>query len=110
LDPQKKVTKILISIILGLLFDLSLKDDVNVPSKKERNKKENLFFVSILSATDEKAGSGSVSQWCGSGSVPKCYGSTTLVRSLKTITSNTFGVTFKGQSGQIRMCRLAKSR
>jgi hypothetical protein len=55
-----------------------------VISKKTLKKN---FFVGILSATDEKAGSGLVSQWYGSPDmdpwirirrVPKCHGSTTL--------------------------------
>ncbi len=49
----------------------------------QKNFEKNSSLVNILSATDEKAGSGIVSQWYGSGgSIPKltkCHGSTTLV-------------------------------
>jgi hypothetical protein len=61
--------------------------------KKRKNFEKELFFVGILSATDKKAGSGagvesvSVSHYSvvriresGSGSIPKCQGSTTLER------------------------------
>ncbi len=52
-QQAKKVRKTLIFTILRLLFDfLSMKTDVNVPSKSKKQK--NLFFVGILSATDEK--------------------------------------------------------
>jgi len=54
--------------------------DVNVPSKS--NKQKNLFFVGILSPTDEKQEPDSdpdksIVRICGSGSVPKRHGSTT---------------------------------
>jgi hypothetical protein len=47
---------------------LSLKTDVNVPTKSNEEAKKlekNLFFVGILKAIEEKCrtGSGSVSQW-----------------------------------------------
>ncbi len=46
---------------------LSLKNDVNVPSKSNKqNKFENkLFFVGVLKVTDGTAGSGSISQRYG---------------------------------------------
>jgi hypothetical protein len=49
----------------------TVKTDVNVPSKRNKQKKMlKIFLVDILSSTDEKtgsgAGSGSVSQWYGS--------------------------------------------
>jgi hypothetical protein len=63
ISKQKKVRKTLIfTIFLKLLFDfLYTKTKVNVPSKsnKEKTVKKTLYFVGILSATDEKAGSGS---------------------------------------------------
>jgi hypothetical protein len=50
----KKVRKTLIYNIFGLLLDfLSLKTDVNVPSKCKRQKK--LFLVGIFSFTDENS-------------------------------------------------------
>jgi hypothetical protein len=84
LDPQwfvlwsrstsEKVRKTLIFLLL--FHFLSLKTDVNVSSKsnKQNTMEKNTFFVGILSATDKKAGSGSgfgsesgsVSQWYGS--------------------------------------------
>jgi hypothetical protein len=63
---------------------LSLKTDVNAPSKSKKATKirKKLFFVCILKATDVKRGSGSgfgsLTLWSGSGSVPTCHGSTTL--------------------------------
>jgi hypothetical protein len=71
----------------------SLKTDVNVPAVQESISKKNLekkFFVGIFKVTDEytvagyRAGSGdpdpfSSVQIQGSGSVPKCHGSGTLV-------------------------------
>jgi hypothetical protein len=67
INKQKKVRTTLISTILWLLFHffdfLSIKIDVNVPSKSNKQKilKQNVFFVGILSATEEKGevGSGS---------------------------------------------------
>jgi hypothetical protein len=59
-----------------------IKTDANVIQKAISKKK----LVGILSANDEKAGSGSVSvvRICGSrsGSVQKCHGSTTLSHAL----------------------------
>ncbi len=60
---------------------LSLKTDLNVPQKVKS--KENLYFVGILKATDEKSKirirfPRSLVQIRGSGSVPTCYGSTPL--------------------------------
>ncbi len=44
----------MISTLLWLLYDfLSLKNDVTVPSKS--NKQKNLFFVAFLKVTDEKS-------------------------------------------------------
>jgi hypothetical protein len=62
-----------------------MKTDVNVHLKSKRQEnfeKKNIFFVSILSATAEKSRirirkSGVLIR--GSGSVPKCHGSTTMV-------------------------------
>jgi hypothetical protein len=68
---------------------LSLKNDVTVASTSNTQKKN--FLVAIMKVTDEIAGSGSgsgvglesesgsVSQRSGSGSVPKCHGSATLL-------------------------------
>ncbi len=48
---------------------LSLKTDVNLlsitVSNKHKGLEKNIFFVGFLNATDGKAGSGFVSQWCG---------------------------------------------
>ncbi len=54
---------------------ISLKNDVNVPSKsnKQKNRKKHLYFVGILRLLTKRAGSGSES-----GSVYKCHGSGTL--------------------------------
>ncbi len=55
---------------------LSLKNDVNVQSKRNKNKnseKKNYLLLASWKVT-ERAGSGSAS-----GSVPKCYGTRTLV-------------------------------
>jgi hypothetical protein len=43
---------------------MTLKNDVNVLQKEKKEKK--LIFVDILKATDERAESGSVTQWYGS--------------------------------------------
>jgi hypothetical protein len=57
---------------------LSLKNDVNTPSKSNKQKKlEFLFLVGSLKVTDEK------SRIRGSGSVPKCHGSGTLKKKIK---------------------------
>ncbi len=64
---------------LLLLEFLPSYTDVNVPSKSNKQKnlrKKNLFFVGFLTATDEK--SRIWVQIFGSGSIPKCHGSTTL--------------------------------
>ncbi len=48
----------MISTILWLLFDfLSVKADVNAPSENNKQKTftKNLYFVGILSATDEES-------------------------------------------------------
>jgi hypothetical protein len=47
-------------------YFLSMTTDLNVLYFQKVISKKNLFFVGILSSTDEKAGSGSVSQWYGS--------------------------------------------
>ncbi len=88
-DPVLPSSSKIIKTVFSLLCDfLSLKDDVNVPSKsnKQNNLGKKLFFVGILKVTDEKSRSQS---WIrislsevrirGSGSIPKCYGSRTLV-------------------------------
>jgi hypothetical protein len=85
IKKQKDVIKPFISTIFLLLFCfLSLKTDVNLPSKSTTNKQK-LFFVGILSAIDEKSRiriririRKSVVHICGSRTVPKCHGSTTL--------------------------------
>jgi hypothetical protein len=60
---------------------LSLKYDVNVPSKS--NKQRNLdFFVSLTKRAGSGAGSVRCLRTSGSGSVPKCHGSGTLERSM----------------------------
>jgi hypothetical protein len=46
--------------------------------KNPKNLGNNFSFVGILSPTDEKKGS--VGRNCGFGSLPKCQGSTTLVK------------------------------
>ncbi len=80
----KIVRKTLIPTVLWLLYDfLSFKNDVNVASKsnKQKNlKKKSFLLASWRSMTKECsfAGSGSISQKRGSGSVPKCHGSATL--------------------------------
>jgi hypothetical protein len=63
LDPcnKQKVRKPQFLLIFLLLFVfLSLKTDVNVPSKsvKRKNFEKSLFFVGYFLATDKKAGSG----------------------------------------------------
>jgi hypothetical protein len=64
------------------------KDDVNVPSKSNKQRNLYLFFVGILSATDEKSRicirrririRESVVRIRGPGFVPKCHGSITLI-------------------------------
>jgi hypothetical protein len=56
---------------------LSLKNDVNVASKSNKQKNvKKIILVGILKVADEKTRS--VSQRGGSGSVPKCHGSATL--------------------------------
>ncbi len=65
-SSSKNSKKTLIPTALGILYDnLSLKNDVNVASKS--NKQKN-FFVAVLKVTDELAGS-------GSGSISRRYGS-----------------------------------
>jgi hypothetical protein len=82
-QQAKKVRKILISTTLQLFFYfLSLKTDVNVPSKKylisKKSLKKLLFFVGILSATDKKS---SIRI-----RIRKMYGSTTLLLGLTFLT------------------------
>ncbi len=72
----KKLRKTLISTVLWLLYDfLSLKNDVNVPSKRNKHKnleKKNYFLLASWRSLMKRAGSGagsasgSVSQRCGS--------------------------------------------
>jgi hypothetical protein len=78
LDPsinkQKKVRKTLALYFVNFLKFLSKKTVVNEPSKStailKNFEQKTYYFVSILSAIDEKTGSGtesgSVSQWYGS--------------------------------------------
>jgi hypothetical protein len=89
-DPDPPIVKPkivrnpLISAVLRFLYDfLSVKNDVNVPSKSTIINKniEKLYFVCILKVTNEKIRG----RICylelripGSGSVPKCDGSGTL--------------------------------
>jgi hypothetical protein len=64
---QKYLKKTLTPTVLRLLFDfLSLKNDVNVPSKsnKQKNFAKKEFFVGVLKV--KIAGSGSISQSHGS--------------------------------------------
>jgi hypothetical protein len=65
--------------LVWLLYDfLSVKNDVNVPSK-HKSERKNCFFC-ILKVTDQKSRiCQSKVQIRGSGSVPKCHGSGTLV-------------------------------
>jgi hypothetical protein len=56
---------------------------------KQKNLEKKIYFVGIMKVTEEKSRiririsvSGFVSQWCGSGSVPKCHGSTTQLKSV----------------------------
>jgi hypothetical protein len=83
----------LISTDFWLLYDfLSVKNDANVPSKSKKQK--TIFLVDILKVPDEKSrirswirsrihslGVGIRRSRSGSGSVPKCHGSGTLVHS-----------------------------
>jgi hypothetical protein len=67
-----------------LLFDcLSFKTDVNVHVPLKSKKQKKLRKKLILSATDEKKQDQdpdpSIERICGSGFVPKCYGSTILI-------------------------------
>ncbi len=77
-QQANKVRKTLIFFLL--LFDfLSSQTDINVPLKSNMQKnlrKKTYFFVGFLTATDEK--SRIWIQIFGSGSIPKCHGSTTL--------------------------------
>ncbi len=70
-NQAKKVRKTLIPTVLGLFFDiLSLKNDVNVPSKSTKQKKcfKKLVFVGFLMTTlaGSASGSGSISLRHGS--------------------------------------------
>ncbi len=76
-----------------ILTFLSMKTDVNVPSKSNKQKnseKTKLFFVGILSATDEKRVRirKSEERVHGSGSVPKYQGYTTLLLRVASTGSN----------------------
>ncbi len=58
IHQAKIVRKTLISTFLGRFYDfLSLKSDVNVPSKsnKQKNLGKKIIFVGILKAADEKS-------------------------------------------------------
>ncbi len=85
----KIVRKTLIPTVLWLLYDfLSWKNDVNVPSKRNEQKtlEEKNGFVGILRVKDENSRIWIRIHWSevrirGSGSVPKCHGSTTLALS-----------------------------
>jgi hypothetical protein len=73
---QKKVRKTLIPIVLRLLYDfLSLKNDVNVALKSNKQKKT---CRSPMKIAESRAGSGVE---YGSGSVPICHGSATMLTS-----------------------------
>jgi hypothetical protein len=84
----KIVRKTLIPTVLWLLWDfLSVKNNINVPSKS--NKQQNFFlklvFVADLKVNDEKSririhSSEAWIRASGSGSTPKCHGSGTLLR------------------------------
>ncbi len=57
-QAKKYEIETLVSTVLWLLYKfLSLKNDVNVPSKKEKKilRKNNLFLVDIVKATEEKS-------------------------------------------------------
>ncbi len=83
----KILRKTLILTVMLLLFDfLSLKNDVNVPSKskKQKNFFLNQFFVGVLKVNDEKSRIRirihQSEAWIrGSGSMPICHGSATLI-------------------------------
>jgi hypothetical protein len=89
-SSSKKSKKILISTVLFLLYDfLSFKNYVNVPSKsnKQRILEKNLFLLASWKPPDENSRiririHKSVIRICGTGSVPKCHGSTTLLTGL----------------------------
>ncbi len=103
-STNKNSKNTLISTILWLLFGFlfmkTVKTDVNVPSKSNKQKKLlKTFFVDILSATDEKSKirirsririRKSVERIRGSGSVPKYHGSTTPKSPTKTPRSDSF--------------------
>ncbi len=78
LSSNKTVSKALIPTVLCLHFDfISLKNDVHVNVPSKRNKQ---FFVSILKVGDENSRIHQSEAWIrGSGSLPKCRGSATLV-------------------------------
>jgi hypothetical protein len=88
--------KTLILTILGLLLDfLSLKNDVNVHSKSNKQKTFlKQFFVCILRINDENSRirirvrmqlSEAWIRGSGSASTPKCHGSGTLVRNINIV-------------------------
>ncbi len=95
-DPDPSIIKqrkTLIPTVLLLLYDFfSLKNDVNVASKSTKQK---TFIFSCHTKVHWRkyqdpdpnplingSESGSVSQRCGSGSVPKCHGSASLAMTL----------------------------
>jgi hypothetical protein len=85
LSSYKNSKKNLDSYCFVILFDfLSLKNDVNLPSKSNKNFFVKIkFFVGILKVNDENSRirihqSETWIRGSGSGSTPKCHGSATL--------------------------------
>ncbi len=83
IHPAKIVRKTLISTVLWLLYEflsLKIKNDLNVPSKiKQQRNFKKFIFCWILKVTDEQSRiRKSVILIRGSGTIPKCHGSTTL--------------------------------
>jgi hypothetical protein len=83
LASASKINKNYLDFYYFLTSFSLFKTDVNVPLKSNKQKeKKTYFFVDTLSATDEESRIRipmSVVRIHGSGSVPKCHGSTTLV-------------------------------
>jgi hypothetical protein len=66
-QQAKKSKKKLRFLLICVFTSLSMKTDVNVPSKSnEQNNLKTKFFVAICQPMRKKAGSGSVSEWYGS--------------------------------------------
>jgi hypothetical protein len=89
----KIVRKTLIPTVCDFFFDLSLNNDVNVPSKS--NEEKNFFFKLdfcwCLEGQEENSRIRihSSEAWIrGSGSTPKCHGSATLFLTLESVTNN----------------------